>query len=53
MLADCIDLRGLGQEGAHDALAAFLVQSEIMEGIGVASLDDGVGFGGKLAHLPV
>ena len=53
LLANCVDLRGLGQEGAHDGLAAFLVQSEIVEGIGVAPFDDGVGFGGKLCHLPV
>ena len=43
-------LRGLGQERAHDVLAAFGVQAEIMEGIGVAAFDDRIGLGGKFGH---
>ena len=48
--ADRIDLGGLGQEGAHDALAALRVEAEIMEGIGMTPLDDGIGFSGQFAH---
>ena len=46
VLADRVDVRGLGQESAHDALAALAVQAEIVERIGVAALDDRIGLGG-------
>ena len=46
VLVHCVDLRGLWQKGAHDGLAAFLVQAKIVEGIGMAAFDDRIGLGG-------
>ena len=45
MLADCLDFRGFRQEGAYHRPVALVVQAEVMEGVGMAPLDDGVGFG--------
>ena len=50
MFADRLDIRGFGEERAHDVLAAFGVQAEIVERIGVAALDDRIGLGGKFGH---
>ncbi len=50
MLVDGLDITGFGQEGAYHRLAALVVQAEIVEGIGMASLDDGIGFGGQFWH---
>ena len=50
VLADRLDIGGFGQESAHHALVAFDVQAEIVEGIGVAALDDRIGFGGQFGH---
>ena len=46
MLADRLDIGGLRQERAHDVLVALGVQAEIVEGIGMAALDDRIGLGG-------
>ena len=46
MLADRLDVGGLGQESAHHAVAAFAVQAEIVEGIGMTAFDDRIGLGG-------
>ncbi|MFK4686339.1 hypothetical protein ABIF39_008096 [Bradyrhizobium diazoefficiens] len=45
VLANRLDIGGLGQKGAHHALAALGMQPEIVEGVGVAALDDRVGLG--------
>ena len=50
MLVDRFDLGSLGKEGAHHRPAAFVVEAEIVEGIGVAAFDDRIGLGGELGH---
>lgn len=50
VLADGLDVRGFGQESAHHALAPFGMQSEVVEGVGVAALDNRVGFGRQFRH---
>ncbi|MET3262896.1 hypothetical protein ABIF38_004402 [Bradyrhizobium japonicum] len=50
MLADRLDIAGIGQEGAHDVAVPLGVKPEIVEGVGVAALDDGIGLGGQFAH---
>src|SRR5207244_13552931 len=41
-----------GQVGANHVMAALAVTTEVMERVGVSPLDDGVGLGGKVAHVP-
>ena len=50
VLADRLDVRGFGQERAHHGRLAFSVEAEIVERIGVAALDDRVGFRGQFGH---
>ena len=50
MLADRLDLRGLGQERAHHGFAALGVKAEIVKGIGVTAFDDRIGLGGQFGH---
>ena len=50
LLADRIDFRRLRQKRAHHGPAAFIVQAEIVEGIGVAAFNDRIGFGGQFGH---
>jgi hypothetical protein len=49
-IVDGGDLGGLGQERAHHRLPALDVPAEIVEGVGVAALDDGVSLVRKRAH---
>ena len=46
VLADRLDIGGLGQEGAHNVLAALAVQAEIVKGVGMLALDDRISLGG-------
>ena len=50
VLADRLDVRGLGQERAHHGLVALGMEAEIVKGIGVAAFDDRIGFGGQFGH---
>ena len=50
VLADGIDLGGLGQERAHHGAVALGVQAEIVERIGMAAFDDRIGLGGQFGH---
>ncbi len=50
MLADRLDIRGFGQERAHDRLVALLVKAEIVERIGVTAFDDRIGLRGQFGH---
>ena len=50
VLADRLDIGGFRQESAHHALVAFGVEAKVVEGVGVAALDDRIGFGGQFGH---
>ena len=41
---------GIGKEDAHDRHVAIQMRAEIAEGVGMATLDDGIGFRAERAH---
>ena len=50
LLVDDRDVLGIRKEDAHDRRVAFDVRAEIVERVGMATLDDGIGFRRERAH---
>jgi len=50
MLADRLDVRGFGQERAHNGPVVLGMRAEIMKRIGVAAFDNRIGLGGQFGH---
>src|SRR5207248_3051225 len=49
-VVDRLDVGGVGQIDPHHVMAVLAMPAEIVKRVGMATMQDGVGFGGQIAH---